>query len=89
MAKVMVSGTRAATQAYATVALTCFEPERGHLAEKLLAERVRCALLAITRPGDDALPAALAKTLCESIWPALEIVPVLRDTEAVHKPDAA
>ena len=89
MAEVIVIGTRAATQAYETAARTCFEPKRRHLAEKLLAERVRCALLAITRPAYDALPAALATTLSESIWPALEIVPVLRDTEAAHKPDAA
>ena len=85
MADVIVIGKRAETQAYAAAGLTCFEPEPGHLVERVLAERVRCAVLAITRPAYDALPSALAKTLCESVWPALAIVPVPHEPRAASR----
>ncbi len=85
MADVIVIGTQGDTRAYATAGLTCFEPERGHLVERVLAERGRCGVLAITRAAYDALPAALAKTLCGSVWPTLAIVPVMRDAGAASR----
>ncbi len=79
MAEIIVIGAPGQTQPYAATGLMCFEPGRGRLIERVLAERVRCEVLAMTQAAYRALPAALARELQEQAWPALAIVPVVRD----------
>lgn len=80
MAQVIVIGAPGETRRYEAAGLRCFEPGRGRLIERVLAERVRCDVLAITRAAFCALPRALARELQERAWPTLAIVPPARDT---------
>ncbi|MEZ5722425.1 MAG: hypothetical protein R3D59_12865 [Paracoccaceae bacterium] len=75
MAGIIVIGERGQTRAYATAGLRCFEPGPGHLVERVLAERFRCEVLALTRTAFDALPAALARDLRHRLGPTLAILP--------------
>jgi len=81
MSEIILIGTGGETRAFAAAGLRCFEPGRGRLIERVLAERVRCRVLALTPGAFSALPAALAVTLRESPRPALAIVPPLNDPE--------
>ncbi len=80
MAQVIVIGANGETRPYAAAGIPCFEPGRGRLIERVLAERVRCEVLGMTRAAFGALPMALARELQEQAWPALAIVPNVRDT---------
>lgn len=51
-----------------------YAPPAGLLAERVLAERGRCRVLAMTQDTLNALPAALARELREGTWPQLEII---------------
>ena len=79
MAEIILIGAPGQTRPYAAAGLRCFEPGRGRLIERVLAERVRCEVLAMTRAAYGALPTALARELQEQAWPALAIVPAVRD----------
>ncbi len=85
MVEIIVVGTYRETRAYEAAGLRCFEPERRRLIERVLAERTRCKVLALTRPAYDALPAALARELRECAAPVLAIVPAARDVEAAAR----
>lgn len=52
-----------------------YAPPVGHLVERVLAERSRCRVLAMTERTLRALPADLARELRASRWPQLEILP--------------
>lgn len=52
-----------------------YAPPVGHLEERVLAERVRCRVLAMTERTLRALPAHLARELRASRWPRLEVLP--------------
>lgn len=54
-----------------------YAPPIGHLAERVLAERNRCRVLAMTERTLRALPAHLARELRASRWPRLEVLPEL------------
>ena len=62
MAQVIVIGANGETRPYAAAGLQCFEPGRGRLIERVLAERVRCEVLAMTRAAFNALPTAVFTT---------------------------
>lgn len=51
-----------------------YAPEPGHITERVLAEKRRCRILAMTEDLFRALPAALARELREGPAPQLEIV---------------
>lgn len=51
-----------------------YAPPPGHLAERVLAEKRRCRILAMTEEIFRALPAALARELREGTMPRLEIL---------------
>jgi len=51
-----------------------FAPAPRHLAERVIAERARCRVLAMTAKTFAMLPSRLARDLREGDWPRLEIV---------------
>ncbi|OIP82475.1 MAG: hypothetical protein AUK37_09010 [Rhodobacterales bacterium CG2_30_65_12] len=55
--------------------IASYAPPVGHLAERVLAERSRCRVLAMTERTLRALPADLARELRASRWPRLEVLP--------------
>lgn len=75
MGGIIVIGERGQTRGYAIAGLRCFEPGPGHLVERVLAERFRCDVLAMTRTAFEALPASLARDLRHRTRPALTILP--------------
>ena len=82
---IFIGGPRAAS-AYRAAGVACFEPAAGNLAERVLAERVRCQVLAMTPATFHALPAWLARELSEACWPHLVLVPDIetqRDADRV------
>lgn len=79
MAEIIMIGAHGETRPFAAAGLRCFEPGRGRLIERVLAERVRCEVLALTPAAYGALPVGLARELHESSHPVLAIVPPLRD----------
>lgn len=75
----IVIGTSGETRAFDAAGLTCFEPEPERVAERVLAEQLRCEVLAMTRKAFESLPKALGTTVQEGIWAELVIVPVPDD----------
>ncbi len=60
----------------------CFEPAPGYLTERVLAERKRCRLMALTRETFVALPHWLAYDLLEWTPEQIFIVPEVPRTSA-------
>lgn len=52
-----------------------YAPPAGHLAERVMAEKRRCRVLAMTERTFGALPEALARELREASSPRLELLP--------------
>ncbi|MEJ2030234.1 MAG: hypothetical protein P8X66_10300 [Maritimibacter sp.] len=69
----------------------CYVPEASRLTERVLAERHRCRILAISEAAFHELPEYLARELCDSLHPQLAIVPdastVLEDEDIREKID--
>lgn len=78
MEDVIFVGSSRTACAYRTAGVTSFQPAPGNLIERVLAERVRCRILAMTPDSVEALPAWLARELREARWPRLVIVPEVR-----------
>lgn len=70
---------------YRKAGITSFEPAPGYLAERILAERKRCRVIAMTADTLAALPAWLAGELREGAHPALAIVPVDQTPDAARR----
>lgn len=81
MSGAIVVGLRGETAAYVAAGLRCYEPDAGRLVERVLAERARCAVLAMTRRAHDALPPSLARDLRQAEWPVLAILPAQASAE--------
>ncbi|MEZ5722424.1 MAG: hypothetical protein R3D59_12860 [Paracoccaceae bacterium] len=64
-------------RAYGDAGIPSFAPPRGLLAERVMAEKRRCRVLAMTEGTFSALPADLARELREGCWPQVTIVPEL------------
>lgn len=64
-------------QAYGDAGIPGFAPPLGLLAERVMAERRRCRVLAMTEGTFSALPDDLARELREGSWPQVMIVPTL------------
>lgn len=79
MFEVILIGAEGETWPYEAVGLTCFEPAAGCVAERVLAERTRCEVLAMTQAAFDRLSSELANAVEETAWPELAIVPAVDD----------
>lgn len=85
MAGIIVIGTNGETGPFQAAGLRCFEPEAGRLVERVLAERARCNVLALTQTAHAALPGALARNLRQGAWPRLVVLPHAADAGAVPR----
>lgn len=71
---VYIGGARDA-EAFRSAGIPSYAPPLGLLAERVLAERHRCNVLAMTARTFAALPAPLARELREGDWAQVTIVP--------------
>lgn len=71
---VYIGGARDA-EAFRSAGFPSYAPPVGLLAERVLAERRRCEVLAMTASTFAALPAPLARELREGGWAQVTIVP--------------
>ena len=87
MYDVIFIGDRREARVYRDAGIPSYAPSLGLLAERVMAERRRCRVLAMTADTFAALPAALARELREGSWPQVTIVPDLdgeRDSARVR-----
>lgn len=75
MDDVIFIGNRHESAPFRDAGIPSFAPPLGHLTERVLAERNRCRVMAMTADTFAALPDDLARALREGRWPRLEIVP--------------
>ena len=82
---VFIGGPRDA-EAFRNAGIPSYAPPLGLLAERVLAERRRCAVLAMTESTFAALPPPLARELRQGDSPQITIVPDLDSGEAcIHE----
>lgn len=74
MHDVIFIGDRRHAALFRAAGINSFVPAKGHLAERVIAERGRCRVLAITAKAFAALPPELARELREASCPRLEII---------------
>jgi vacuolar-type H+-ATPase subunit F/Vma7 len=78
MDDVIFIGDRQDASLFRDAGIPSYAPALGQLAERVLAERARCRVLAMTDGTFQALPETLARELREGDWPRLAIVPETR-----------
>jgi vacuolar-type H+-ATPase subunit F/Vma7 len=76
---VIFIGDRLNAIGYRNAGIHSYVPASSRLTERVLAERKRCRILAMTEAVFSALPADLARELQEGTQPRLAIVPELKD----------
>lgn len=81
MDDVVFIGNRLDVEGYRNAGIPSYAPPLGLLAERVVAERNRCRVLAMTETTYGALPADLARELREGHWPQLAIVPEMRNAD--------
>ena len=81
MNDVIFIGNRLDVETCRDAGIPSYSPPFGLLAERVVAERGRCRVLAMTEATFSALPTHLARQLREGIWPRLVIVPEMRTAE--------
>ncbi len=74
MIDVIFIGDRRGVALFREAGIESYAPARRHLAERVIAERARCRVLAMTDETFAALPEDLARELREGELPHLEIV---------------
>jgi len=85
MDDVILIGANGDSRPYQAAGLSCFEPAEGRVAERVLAERSRCEVLAMTPAAFESLPSELGSVLRESIWPEVVILPPVDDVAAAAR----
>lgn len=75
MVDVIFIGPPHEAEAFRAAGILCFQPSAQNLGERVLAERARCRVLAMTQVTFDALPPWLAQELRAASWPQLAIIP--------------
>ncbi len=75
MFDVVFVGPSTAARTYREAGITSYEPEPSKSAERIIAERRRCRVIAMSRETLADLPDWLATELERGPWPILEIVP--------------
>lgn len=75
MFDVVFVGPPTAARTYRDAGITSYEPEPDQSAERIIAERRRCQVMAMSLETLAALPDWLAVELERGPWPILEIVP--------------
>ncbi|GKY89499.1 hypothetical protein [Sinisalibacter aestuarii] len=75
MNDVIFIGNRTDTALCSDAGIRAYAPPLGLLAERVLAERMRCRILAMRESTFLALPKALARELREGSWPRLSVLP--------------
>jgi len=74
MKDVIFIGNRTDACLFQAAGVVSFAPAPADLAERVIAERGRCRVLAMTESTFAALPAGLARALREGEWPRLVLV---------------
>lgn len=82
MHDVIFIGNRRDARMFCNLGIESFCPSQGHLVERVMAERKRCRVLAMTAKTFAALPSAMARGLREGSCPRLQIVPSPADATA-------
>jgi len=77
MDNVVFIGSPRDAEAFHRAGIPSYAPPLGLLAERILAERCRCNVLAMTESTFAALPAQLARELREGGWAQVTILPDL------------
>lgn len=75
MDSIVFIGNAREAEAFRGAGIPSYAPPAGLLAERVLAERRRCGVLAMTARTFAALPAPLARELREGDWAKVSIVP--------------
>lgn len=75
MVDVIFIGPPHEAKAYRAAGILCFQPSAQNLTERVVAERSRCRVLAMTQATLDALPLWLSQELREANWPLLAVMP--------------
>jgi vacuolar-type H+-ATPase subunit F/Vma7 len=77
MNDVIFIGNRDAAARLRAAGITAYSPGPEQLAERVIAERARCRVLAMHQSTFLALPDNLARELREGAWPRLTLLPEL------------